>query len=149
MWVVLAIVVAVSCRRFRGKMTDSVIAGVRMRLRDARVDRAVGKSGDKSLSGRNISRLSDYLAGFRQTDTEPAAQHPQRTDCIEIPAEGSKLFPALIKMSAAGMGQALTECAKLRPLLLQLLCGADRDQCSLLQSQLRCGMLKPVSQNAI
>lgn len=119
-----------------------------MRLLDARVDGAVGKSGDKSLSGRNISRLPDYLAAFRQTDTEPAAQHRQWTDCIEIPAEESKLFPALIKISAAGMGQALTECGKLGPLLRQLLCGADRDQCSLLQGQLRCGLLKPVAQNA-
>ena len=65
---------------------------------------AVGKSGDKSLSGHNISRLPDYLAAFRQTDTEPAVKHRQRTDRIEIPAEGSELFPGSIKMSAAGMG---------------------------------------------
>ena len=99
--VTLAIVVAVYCRRWRGKTTDSVVTGVRVRLRDARVDGAVGKSSDKSLSGRNISRLSDYLAAFRQTDTEPAAQHGQWTDCIEVSAEGNKLFLALIKMSAA------------------------------------------------
>ena len=79
-------VVAVSCRRWRGKTTDSVVAGIGVRLRDARVDGAVGKSGDKSLSGRNISRLSDYLAASRQTDAEPAAQHRQRADRIEIPA---------------------------------------------------------------
>ena len=72
-----------------------------MRLCDAREDGAVCKSGDKSLSGRNISRLSNYLTAVRQTDTEPAAQHGQWTDCIEIPAERHKLFPALIKMSAA------------------------------------------------
>ena len=80
-------------------MADSVVAGVRFRY--ARVDGAVSKSGDKSLSRRNISGLSDYLTVDRQTDAEPAAQHGQWADCIEIPAEGSKLFPALIKIFAA------------------------------------------------
>ena len=101
MRVALAILVPVSRRRLRGKTFDSVVAGVRVRLRDARVYGAVCKSGDKSLTGRNISRLSDYLTAVRQADTEPAAQHGQWTDCIEISAEGNKLFLALIKMSAA------------------------------------------------
>ncbi len=64
------------------------------------MDGAVGKSGDKSLPGRNISRLSDYLTAVRQADTEPPAQHGQWTDCIEISAEGNKVFLVLIKMSA-------------------------------------------------
>ena len=101
MRVALAILVAGSRRKLRGKTLDSVVAGVRARFRDARVYGAVGKSGDNSLTGRNISRLSDYLIAVRQADTEPAAQHGQWTDCIEISAEGNKLFLALIKMSAA------------------------------------------------
>ena len=101
MWVALVILVDVSRRSLRDKTFDSVIAGFRVRLRDSRVYGAVGKSGDKSLTGRNIRRLSDYLTAVRQADTEPAAQHGQWTDCIEISAEGNKLFLALIKMSAA------------------------------------------------
>ena len=99
MRVALAIVVAVSRRRWRGKTPVSVVIGVG--LRDSRVDCAIGKSGDKSLPGRNISCLSDYLTAVRQADTEAAAQHGQWTDCIEISAEGNKLFLALIKMSSA------------------------------------------------
>ena len=101
MRVALVTVIAVSRRRLRGKTPSSVVAGVRVRLRDAREDGAVGKFGDKSLPGRNINRLSDYLTAVRQADTEPAAQHGQWTDCIEISAEGNKLFLALIKMAAA------------------------------------------------
>ena len=101
MWVALVILVAVSHRSLRDTRFDSVVAGVRARFRDARVYGAVGKSGDNSLTGRNISRLSDYLTAVRQADTEPAAQHGQWTDCIEISAEGNKLILALIKMSAA------------------------------------------------
>ena len=101
MRVALDIVVAVSRRRLRGKTPDSVVAGVRVCLRNARVYGAVGKSGDKSLPGRNISRLSDYLTAVRQANTESAAQYGQWTDCIEISAEGNKLFLTLIKMSAA------------------------------------------------
>ena len=99
--VALVIVIAMSRRRLRGKMPDSVVTGVRVCLRDARVYCAVGKSGDKSLTGRNISRLSDYLMAVRQADTKPTVQHGQWTYCIEISAEGNKLFLALIKMSAA------------------------------------------------
>ena len=73
MRVALVILVAVSRRSLRGETFDSVVAGVRVRLRDARVYGAVGKSGDKSLTGRNISRLSDYLIAVCQADTEPAA----------------------------------------------------------------------------
>ena len=86
---VLVILVAVSRRRWRDKRADLFFAGVRVCLRDARMDSAVGKSGDKSLPGLNISRLSDYLIAVRQGDTEPAAQHGQWTDCIEISAEGN------------------------------------------------------------
>ena len=46
------------------------------------------------------------------------------------------------------MGQALREGSKLRPLLRQLFCWAERDKSLLLQGQLRCGLLKPVAQNA-
>ena len=101
MRVALVFVLVLSRRRLRGKMLDSFVAGVRVRFRDARVYGTVGKSGDKSLTGRNISRLSDYLTAVRQADTEPAAQHGQWTDCIEISAKGNKLFLALIKVSAA------------------------------------------------
>ena len=101
MRVVLVILVAVSRRRWRDKRADSVVAGVRVRLHNSRMDSAVGKSGDKSLPRHNISRLSDYLIAVRQADTEPAAQHGQWTDCIEISAEGNKLLLTLIKMSAA------------------------------------------------
>ena len=73
MWVALVILVDVSRRSLRDKTFDSVIAGVRVRLRDSRVYGAVGKSGDKTLTGPNVSRLSDYLTAVRQADTEPAA----------------------------------------------------------------------------
>ena len=65
MRVALAILVAGSRRKLRGKTLDSVVAGVPPRFRDARVYGAVGKSGDNSLTGRNISRLSDYLIAVR------------------------------------------------------------------------------------